>query len=122
MARSAGRPSAFHSRTALISRIAGSPRLTIAMRPKAGRVPWLLIRSLAERDAYVIGRRPGRPCCWHGAAIDAADDVQHHFVGDNGGVDAQHRVTADGTGPKARCEDPGRPGDYPVADGVVQRD
>ena len=35
MVRSGGRPSAFHSRTALISRIAGSPRLTIATRRKA---------------------------------------------------------------------------------------
>src|SRR5450755_284482 len=122
MTRSACRPSAFHSLTALISRIAGSPRLMMATRWKAGRVPWLLIRSLAERDADVIGRRPGRPCCWHGAVIDAADDVQHHFVGDDGGVDAQHRVTADGAGPKAGREDPGRPGDYPVADGVVYRD
>jgi hypothetical protein len=37
MTRSAGRPSAFHSRTALISLIAGSPRLTIAMRLNAAR-------------------------------------------------------------------------------------
>src|SRR4051794_37585180 len=37
--RSGGRPSAFHSRTALISRIAGSPRLTIASRPNGRPAP-----------------------------------------------------------------------------------
>src|SRR5215471_4153333 len=96
MTRSGGRPSAFHSRTALISRMAGSPRLTTATRLNA---PWplLLIASPAERRAHVVAgpsrhRRPRR---------GLADDVQYHLVGHDGRVELQHGVAAHRAGPEA---------------------
>src|SRR5580658_7008914 len=106
MTRSGGRPSAFHSRTALISRMAGSPRLTTATRLKA---PWLsvLIGSATERRAHVVtgaaARRPRRR--------GLRGDVQHHLVRHNGRVDLQHGVAADRPGPEAGREDP-RPAGY----------
>src|SRR5580700_11988302 len=106
MTRSGGRPSAFHSRTALISRMAGSPRLTTATRLNAARLS-LLIASTAERRAHVVA----------GAADERRrrrglkDDVQHHLVGHDGRVDLQHGVAADRTGPEAGREDP-RPAGY----------
>src|SRR6266480_3530164 len=106
--RSAGRPSEFHSRTALTSRIAGSPRLTIARRWKEGRGPWMLIRSLAEGNAHVVCRRSGHPRCRCGSAADVLQDIQHHLVGDDGRIDAHHRVTPDGARSEAGREDPGR--------------
>jgi hypothetical protein len=59
MTRSAGRPSAFHSRTALISRMAGSPRLTIATRPKA-KAGWLIRYSpkAARMSSLVLPPAP----------------------------------------------------------------
>ncbi len=79
MTRSAGRPSAFHSRTALISRMAGSPRLTIATRWKAksGR----LIALLTEGGADVVGGAPGRGA--PAVPIGVLEDVQHHLVRDD---------------------------------------
>src|SRR5438034_7407270 len=116
MTRSAGRPSAFHSRTALISRMAGSPRLTIATRWKAksGR----LIALLTESGADVVTRAPGRG---RGPA-GVLEDVEHHLVRDDARVDPHHRVPADGPGPEPRREHPHRSRDHPVAHGVVDRD
>src|SRR5579872_1972512 len=117
MTRSGGRPSAFHSRTALINRTAGSPRLTTATRLNA---PWLLvlIASPTERRAHVVAGPAGhrRP------RARLADDVQHHLVGHDGRVELQHGVAAHRTGPEAGCEDPGPGGDRAVAHRVEQRD
>src|SRR6516165_10432807 len=117
MTRSGGRPSAFHSRTALISRMAGSPRLTTATRPNA---PWLfaLIASPAEGRVHVVAGAAGSRRRRRGLA----DDVQYHLVGHDGRVEPQHGVTADRAGPEAGREDPGPPGYRAVAHGVEERD
>src|ERR1700719_3105158 len=98
MTRSAGRPSAFHSRTALISRMAGSPRLTIATRWKAnaGRDD-SLIGLFTEGRADVVARAPGPQSGPRGGFLE---NVQNYFVRDDSRVDAHHRVTADRAGPE----------------------
>src|SRR6185312_611759 len=118
MTRSAGRPSAFHSRTALISRMAGSPRLTIATRWKAksGR----LIALLTEGGADVVDGAPGRGRC--PGPVRVLQHVQYHLVRDDRRVDAHHRVPADGPGPEPGREHPHRFRDHPVPHGVVDRD
>src|SRR6185369_4177633 len=117
MTRSAGRPSAFHSRTALISRMAGSPRLTIATRWKAnsGR----LIALLTERGADVVDGAPGQG---RGVPIAVLEDVEHDLVRDDRRVDAHDRVPSDGPGAEPGREHPHRSRDHPVAHGVVDRD
>src|SRR5215813_7941133 len=117
MTRSAGRPSAFHSRTALISRMAGSPRLTISTRWKAN--PGRLIALLTERGADVVARAPGRSRCMPAGVLE---DVEHHLVRNDPRVDAHYRVPADRPGPEPGREDPHRSRDHPVAHGVVDRD
>src|SRR6202045_2076761 len=106
MTRSAGRPSAFHSRTALISRMAGSPRLTTATRSKAkAGLIGLLTEGGADIVAGAAGRRPpGGPV--------RLQDLEHHLVRDDRRVDAHHRVAADGAGPEPGREHPHRPGDH----------
>src|SRR5260370_9360805 len=117
MTRSGVRPSAFHSRTALISRMAGSPRLTTATRLNA---PSLLFftGSPTERRAHVVagaaGYRPRRR--------GLLDDVQHHLVGHDGRVDLQHNVAADRARPEAGREDPRPAGYRAAAHCVEQRD
>src|SRR5690349_5705212 len=104
MTRSAGRPSAFHSRTALISRMAGSPRLTTATRSKA-KPDWL-IASPTERRAHVVASAPGRPR----RRRRFLQDVQFHLVRHDGRVEPQHGVAADRARPEAGREDPRRAG------------
>src|ERR1700730_14281640 len=110
MTRSGGRPSPFHSRTALIKRMAGSPRLTSATRLNA---PWLslLIASPAERRAHVVTGAAARRSRRRGLR----GDVQHHLIGHDGRVDVQHDVAADRPGPEAGREDPRPAGYHPVA-------
>src|SRR5579863_4642754 len=105
MTRSSGRPSAFHSRTALISRMAGSPRLTTATRLNAPRL-WLFIGSPTEGRADVVAR-PAR-YRWRRRGLQV--DVQDHLVGHDGRVELQHGVAADRAGPETGREDPGPAG------------
>src|ERR1700730_2894467 len=106
MTRSGGRPSAFHSRTALISRMAGSPRLTTATRLNA---PWrsLLIGSPTEGRAHIVAgaadQRRRHRVLQH--------DVQYHLVGHHARVELQDDVAADRARPEAGREDP-RPAGY----------
>src|ERR1700683_5654736 len=96
MTRSGGRPSAFHPRTAVISRMAGSPRLTTATRLNAPRLS-VLIGSPTERRAHVVtgaaARRPRRR--------GLRGDVQHYLIGHDGRVGLEHGVAADRPGPEA---------------------
>src|ERR1700677_946122 len=105
MTRSGGRPSAFHSRTALISRTAGSPRLTTATRLNALRLS-MLTDSPSERRAHVVTGAAGQR---RRRGLNGA--VQRHLVGHDGRVDLQHGVAADRPGPEAGREDP-RPAGY----------
>src|SRR5271166_2192569 len=119
MTRRAGRPSAFHSRTALISRMAGSPRLTTATRwkAKAGRAGWFILLP-TERGAHVVAGAPGprrRRC-------GLLQDVQHHLVRHDGRVELHHGIPADRAGPEAGREDAGPAGDRAVTHGVVECD
>src|SRR5215472_14237531 len=113
MTRSGGRPSAFHSRTALISRMAGSPRLTTATRLNAPWL-WLFITSPAERRVHVVAGATGSRRRRRGLA----DDVEDHLVGHDGRVEPQHGVAADRAGSEAGREDPGPAGYRAVAHGV----
>src|SRR6266702_8138579 len=102
MTRRAGCPSsspsraALISRTALISRMAGSPRLTIAMRRKANGLIGLLTEGGADIVAGAPGHRPGAALAGRGRG--GVLQVQHHLIRDDGRVDAHHRVAADGAG------------------------
>src|SRR6202167_3534337 len=117
MTRSGGRPSAFHSRTALISRMACSPRLTTAPRLNAPRLS-MLIASPAERRVHVVTAAAG----YRRRRRGLEDDFQDHLVGHDGRVDLQHGVAADRAGPEAGRED-SRPAGYrAVAHRVEQRD
>src|ERR1700729_3265419 len=104
MTRSGGRPSSFHSRTALISRMAGSPRLTTAIRLNLpvfiglASVPG----SPAEGRVHVVA---GAASAGNRRPRGLLDDVQHHLVGHDGRVDLQHGVAADRAGPEAGGED-----------------
>src|SRR5260370_22795108 len=117
MTRSGVRPSAFHSRTALISRMAGSPRLTTATRLNAPSL-FLFIGSSTERRAHVVAGAAG----YRRRRRRLPDDIQHHLVGHDGRVDLQHGVAADGPGPEAGREDPRPAGYRAVAHRVEQRD
>src|ERR1700733_12174629 len=117
MTRSGARPSAFHSRTALISRMAGSPRLTTATRLNA---PWRssLIGSAPEGRAHVVAGAAGHRRRHRGLR----HDVQDHLVGHDGRVELQHDIAAHRAGPEAGREDPRPAGYRAVAYRVEQRD
>src|SRR5271170_4237814 len=117
MTRSGGRPSAFHSRTALISRMAGSPRLTTATRLNAPRLS-MLTASPAERRVHVVTAAADHRRRRRGLE----DDVQYYLVSHDGRVDLQHGVAADRAGPEAGREDPRPAGYRAVAHRVEQRD
>src|ERR1700683_4826851 len=117
MPASPGRPSSFHSRTALISRMAGSPRLTTAIR-----LNWPVFIGLAsvtgspaEGRVHVVA---GAASAGNRQRSGLLDDVEHHLIGHDGRVDLQHGVAADRAGAEAGGEDPRPAGDHAVAHGV----